>query len=327
MNTPHHTPDVQAQPADNLSEASSQEVIAGDSAAQAGAAQPVVSTQWTGRRHGIEVMPPVIALLTDFGTADPYVAQMKGAILRRAPNARLVDVTHAVQPYHLEQAGFLLQASCNHFPRGTVFLAVVDPGVGTARRIICLSRDGRMFLAPDNGLLTPLLEEPGQALVHDLTPSAEAIAGASATFHARDIMGPLAARLAEGTLPAEIGREVPLEEAVRLKSPAAQQVGEALHLRVLHVDRFGNCILNAEVDPWLERLLARQAEGRLLQVALEGETRRGLQLVRTYAELQDPATMGLLAGSQGYLELALDKASAAAQLGLRAGDFVRICFI
>ncbi|WP_235619900.1 SAM hydrolase/SAM-dependent halogenase family protein [Megalodesulfovibrio gigas] len=279
------------------------------------------SAQWKGRRLATEAIRPVIALLTDFGHADPYVAQMKGAILRRAPHVQLVDISHECTPFRLEQAGFFLQVSQNHFPRGTVFVAVVDPGVGTARRIVCLARDGRLFLAPDNGILTQLLDEPGHAAVFDLTPSAEALHAASRTFHARDLFAPLAARLAQGDSPAGIGAALRLEDVVRLASVDPEQREDgALVLRVLHVDRFGNCILNAPVDSWHGTLAA--------WARLEVHTADGVAhpavLANTYAELAEGSPLGVLAGSQGYLELALSRASAARKLGLHPGDILTL---
>ncbi|MCA1987372.1 MAG: SAM-dependent chlorinase/fluorinase, partial [Desulfovibrio sp.] len=110
-----------------------------------------------------ECRRPVIALLTDFGHADPYVAQMKGAVLQRASDVQLIDISHEISPFGIAQAGFFLRASQGHFPCGSVFVAVVDPGVGTSRRILCLVREERLFLAPDNGLLSMLLDAPGPA--------------------------------------------------------------------------------------------------------------------------------------------------------------------
>lgn len=133
-------------------------------------------------------MLPVIVLLTDFGHVDPYVGQMKGVLLCHAPQATIVDLCHEVRAQDVRQAGFLLQGSCRHFPAGSVFVCVVDPGVGSARDILLAEFGGRLFLAPDNGLLSFLLDEPARWWRTQTDMS-----GASRTFHGRDVFAGLAA--------------------------------------------------------------------------------------------------------------------------------------
>lgn len=277
-----------------------------------------------GRRAFGEGIKPVIALLTDFGNSDPYVAQMKGAILRRAPQVRLVDISHDVLPFQLEQAGFYLHVSYAHFPRGAIFLAVVDPGVGTERRILCLARDGRLFLAPDNGLLTALFKEPGQYRIFDLTAAGQSINSTSCTFHGRDIFAPLAARLSQGESPATMGKELPLEEVVRLSTAEPSLREGSLALMVLHIDRFGNVLLNANNDPCFEQV--RQC-GKCLLHTSSGKT-SVLLPVQTYGDLRlepdQPELYGIIEGSQGYLEIAMRQASAAKSLELHVGDRVTL---
>lgn len=257
-------------------------------------------------------MPRLVALLTDFGLTEPYVAQMKGVLLRDCPGARVVDVSHSVEPFNLAQAGFFLDASRPYFPEGTVFVAVVDPGVGGARRMVCLAKFGQLFLAPDNGLLSLVLDTPGEARCYDFSDfSAES---RSHTFHGRDVFAPLAALLADGRDPGDLLPEIPQDSLLRLpwSEPEYQDCKSALLAHVLHVDRFGNCLLNLRVDPWRDIL----SHWPRITLSMPGAV--DVRLVRSYAELARNE-FGLLAGSQGYLEVAMRQASAARELGLRSG--------
>lgn len=260
---------------------------------------------------------PAICLLTDFGQADPYAAQMKGAILARQPGAAIVDVSHEVPPFALSTAALFLDASRGHFAPGTVFVCVVDPGVGTARRIIALIKDGQTILAPDNGLAGLVLAAPGPARAHDLSAHAEA-AGVSATFHGRDVFAPLAAALASGTSPAELGPEVDAQSLKRLPWAAPQWERAARRVRaaVLHVDRFGNAITNLPVDAL--DTLAAWGDLTLTSSPEADAPATLLAVVRSYAALP-PRAAGLLAGSQGRLEIAMNQAHAARALGLEPG--------
>ena len=258
-----------------------------------------------------------ICLLTDFGLADPYVAQMKGAVLARLPGARIVDLCHEVPPFALSTAALFLDASRGHFAPGTVFVCVVDPGVGTARRIVALDKDDRTILAPDNGLAGLVLAAPGPARAFDLSAHAEG-AGMSATFHGRDVFAPLAAALASGTNAADLGPEVDAQTLKRLSWAAPHWARDArrVHAAVLHADRFGNAITNLPADA-----LATLAtwEGLSLASPPGADTpAHPLAVVRSYAALP-PQAVGLLAGSQGRLEIAMNQAHAARALGLEPG--------
>ncbi len=271
-------------------------------------------------------MPRHIALLTDFGLADPYVGQMKGALLRHAPDAILVDLSHQVLPFNILQAGFFLNSSQTYFPVGTIFLAVVDPGVGSSRRILLAEVDGRFFFAPDNGLLTQLLHGAPDAVVREVTPGAPA--AASATFHGRDVFALLAARLANGEGPETLGQRLDPQGVVRMAGASPVREGNALRTTVLHVDRFGNCLLNLEISFWTGRLAACREVCLTLPTDSESGTSSGhlpLRVVSTYWELASEE-VGLLAGSQGYLELALNQTSVASALGLQPGSTITLTF-
>lgn len=256
-----------------------------------------------------------VALLTDFGLDDPYVGQMKGALAAHGPCVPVLDLCHRVAPYNTLQAGFILRASCGHFPPGTVFVNVVDPGVGGARRIVILEALDRFFLAPDNGLLTMVLEAAAgcRAYVADMSHFEKA----SATFHGRDVFVPLAVRLALGAGPDVLGVRTDPAGLVRLREPWARRTSEGAAARVLHVDRFGNCLLNMEIEQW--KPVIATAGGLHLQT---GQT---ITPCATYESLS-PDSIGILAGSQGVMELAMNMGSAAERLLLKPGSEVSFLF-
>jgi len=264
-------------------------------------------------------MPQVIALLTDFGSKDPYLAQMKGVLLTLSRSITLVDISHKLEPFNPAHAGFLLGASRAFFPEGTIFVAVVDPGVGGMRKIVLLEKFSQTFLAPDNGLLSLVLEAPGESRAYDVTGAGDPLT-TNATFHGRDVFAPIASRLSNGEPAKDIGPEISPKSLVCLSWArpvyTSREVQEISGL-VLHVDRFGNCLLNLLIDPWLARIEAWPS------ISLKHPKARPVILAKTYAGLPKN-TLGLLAGSQGVLELCLDQASAAKDLGLGIGHAVRL---
>lgn len=252
----------------------------------------------------------LITLLTDFGLSDPFVGVMKGVILSRFPAARIIDLCHGIAPQSVSEAAFWLERSWAYFPPGSVHVAVVDPTVGSRRRILALSAGGQWFLAPDNGLLGPaLLGAPG-AEVRALDLARLGLSPASATFHGRDVFAPVAARLASGELPfASVGDPVTPEPGV-LPPPARD--GDALTGVVVTVDRFGNLITN------LESGLVLGSGAR--RVELGG---RVFPLRRTYADVEPGAAVALV-NAFDVLELALRDGSAARALGVGRGAAVRL---
>ncbi len=265
-----------------------------------------------------EAGPPVAALLTDFGLSDPYVGQMKAVLTSLAPMARIIDISHGVPAHDIARGGFFLAASLPWLPESAVIVAVVDPGVGSLRRIVLLEKDSRAILAPDNGLLTQTLDLPGEASARDVTPAPGALdAQAAKTFHGRDVFAPLAARLLLGEAPSGLGPALAPGKLVRLGGAPARRVGDVLETRVQHVDRFGNAILTLDAASW--RTVLAAAGG----MRLEWPARRELALVNAYADIA-PGGLGLLEGSQGYFELAMNQDGAARELGLEPGAPVRI---
>lgn len=254
----------------------------------------------------------LVSLLTDFGTGDYFVGAMKAVILGRCPGATLVDITHDIAPQDLRAAAFTLLAAYDAFPAPAVHLVVVDPGVGSERRAIVASDGSRHFVAPDNGVLGYVLErEPQISVVHarERRFFREPL---SSTFHGRDLFAPVAAALACGVSPAELGPRV--DDAVRLEPIRPRPSEDGLRGTVLHVDRFGNCITS-----FTRRELPRATPDR--PPRLRAGDREVEALRRFFAEpAAEPDAPFAIWGSAGFLEIAVNRGSAADRLGLRAGD-------
>ena len=255
----------------------------------------------------------VVTLLTDFGTRDPYVGIVKGVLLRGAPELRaIVDLTHEVPPQDVATAAAHLARAWRCFPAGTIHVAVVDPGVGTERALLLAEREGQLFLAPDNGLLTPVLDGAPPQAVRALDVARVALPRASATFHGRDVLAPAAALLACGASPGELAR--PVATWVRLPAREARREGSgAVAGEVRWIDRFGNALTDVEAARW------GLAPGAC-RVEVAG---RSLVLVRTYAEARPGEALALIE-SDGWIELAVRQGSAAQALGLEPGTPVRV---
>ncbi len=249
-------------------------------------------------------MAPIVTLTTDFGTRDSYVAAMKGVILGVAAGARLVDVSHEVAAHDVTEAALALEAVVGFFPPGTVHLAVVDPGVGTARRGLAVAAAGALFVGPDNGLFTPFLDRPGWR-AFELRAAAYRLPAVSRTFHGRDVFAPAAAHLALGLSPERLGP--PIADPVRLHWPTVREAHGAVAGTVLHVDRFGNLVTSVRAE-------AFETFGPVT-VRLAG---RALPFVGTYGELA-AGQAGALVGGSGRLEIAVREGSAAARLRARRG--------
>ena len=250
--------------------------------------------------------PAIVTLLTDFGTADTYVGQMKGVILARCPGARIVDLTHEVPAGDVREAAFALASAVGAFPPGTVHVAVVDPRVGTAqRRLAVRAARAGFFLAPDNGLLGPALAGLEVNEVRELPTE-----GASATFHGRDVFARAAAHLAAGRSFARLGPRV--EDIARGSFPRPRRTAGGLSAEVVHVDGFGNLVTN---------LLPRDLPpgGVVFRV---GRSRvKGLS--RTYGDVL-PGKLLALVGGHGFVEIAVGGGSAARRLKARRGAKVRV---
>ena len=259
-------------------------------------------------------MRPVIALLTDFGTADSYVGTMKGVIAGICPEANLVDITHEVPAHDVLDGALQLGAAFGWFPAGTIFLAVVDPGVGSARRAIAAEAGDYRFVAPDNGLLTLVFRDAPPRRVVELSEPRYARPTISATFEGRDRFAPAAAWLATGLELPALGP--PVTGCHLLDVPVPHARGDVLAGAVLRADRFGNLITNLP-----RRMVEDFARGGPLEIAAGGREIR--RLVSTYADIE-PAEICALFGSTDHLELAANGGSAAGRLGVERGAAVEL---
>ena len=256
----------------------------------------------------------VIALFTDFGTRDAYVAQLKGAILSIHPTAQLVDLTHEVGAFDVRAAAYLLDASARYFPARTIFVAVVDPEVGTARRPLLLTTQAeKSYVGPDNGLFTRVMEREGLKAAYMLTQSAYFLPQVSTTFHGRDIFGPVAAHLARGVEPAQFGPR--LEELVQLPYARPQRLGETIIGEVIHLDHYGNIATNIPSE-----MLTDLVPGQWLTLTLAEHT-QVLPFVETYGAGPQNHLVCLI-NSNGTCEIALPRGNAAACLGVQVGERV-----
>ncbi|MDH3285304.1 MAG: SAM-dependent chlorinase/fluorinase, partial [Acidobacteriota bacterium] len=183
---------------------------------------------------------PIISLTTDFGVSGPYVGAMRGVLLSRCPSARLVDITHRIPPHDVLAGAFVLAAAAPWFPDGTIHLAVVDPGVGGVRRALVVQTHRQLYVGPDNGLFTAILDREPRAALYAIDRSRLGLMEAHPTFHGRDLFAPVAAELASGLEPSRVGERV--SDPVRGWSAGPRACGPdgSLELRVLDVDRFGN---------------------------------------------------------------------------------------
>ena len=273
---------------------------------------------------------PWIALLTDFGTQDTSAGVLRGVLATLAPHASLLDLTHDIPPGDVRAAAFALWQATPYFPPQTIFICVVDPGVGSTRRALAVAWKERICVGPDNGLFSYLIERDGPAEAVELAGSGYQLPEPSPTFQGRDVFAPAAAHLASGVKLADLGS--PASDLVHFATPRLQAVETSgIEGEVLHADRFGNLMTSIGV-------LRREAEGLTLEPWLgQGPTRRvvgsdprvrlasgeELDLLRTYSDV--PPGRGLAyIGSSGLVEIGINQASAAAGLKIAPGDTVQL---
>lgn len=256
----------------------------------------------------------MIALLTDFGTSDYFVGSVKGVILSINPEARIVDITHDIPPQDIEAGAFTLYAAHSAFPPQTVFVAVVDPGVGSRRRPIILKSGEHFFVGPDNGLFSYLYNGKAHQVFH-VTNEKYFRRPVSATFHGRDVFAPVAAHLASGLAPTVFGS--PIEDEVRLPPWQPAKVKDrGWTAKIIHIDRFGNCVTSIR----RETLSARMEKRAKLKV--NGKT---ITEFRTFfSEDGEKEKLFAVWGSAGFLEIAALNRSAAKRLKAKRGDLVRL---
>jgi S-adenosylmethionine hydrolase len=256
------------------------------------------------------MLNPLITLTTDFGTRDHFVGTMKGVILGIAPRARIVDISHEIAPFEIAEGAFTIAQAWRYFPRKTVHVVVVDPGVGSTRRPLLAEADGHYFIAPDNGVLSMI----GGLKVRHITNERYSRLPVSSTFHGRDIFAPASAHLAAGVPAARFGKRI--EDYLRLTFHLPNRTGKHVWTgAVLKVDRFGNLITNLHIDEFTD-VRKRPFD---LNVGLEKISRLAL----TFSEC-GVGELCVIVGSSGYIEVAANQGSAAKTLGCAAGSPVEL---
>ncbi|RLC71322.1 MAG: S-adenosyl-l-methionine hydroxide adenosyltransferase [Chloroflexi bacterium] len=252
----------------------------------------------------------LITLTTDFGLNDPYVATMKGVILSINPGVTIVDICHAIEPQNIAQAAFLLSTTYRYFPQGTIHVVVVDPGVGTERRALLLVTAQAFFIAPDNGVLTYIVEEASSEIeAFSLTNPRFWLSPLSDTFHGRDIFAPVAAYLSLGTPPHEFGEPVSSISTFPIPRPQTDEDGILIG-HVLHIDRFGNLITDIKRDDLPKGRIFVEVCGHIID-----------DLSRSY---EDGDELLAIIGSSERLEVSLKNSNAATFLRAKIGDEVKV---
>ncbi|HTW67199.1 MAG TPA: SAM-dependent chlorinase/fluorinase [Bryobacteraceae bacterium] len=261
---------------------------------------------------------PLITLTTDFGLSDHFVGVMKGVILNIQPSAQVIDISHGIRPYEIADGAFTIAQAYRYFPKKTIHVIVVDPGVGSARRPLLAEMAGQYFIAPDNGVLSMVLarEQSGSSRprIRHITAERYFLHPVSRTFHGRDVFSPVAAHLAAGIPPAKFGPRI--DDFVRVAFDQPEQTGKSTWTGViLKTDHFGNLVTNFAID----QFPAVRTHAFSLLVGVQKIARLAL----TFSECA-PGDPFVLVGSSGYLEIAVSEGSAVQALGCGAGSPVKL---
>jgi S-adenosylmethionine hydrolase len=254
----------------------------------------------------------LITLTSDFGLADSYVAQMKGVILNINPCSIIVDITHEINKFNIQTGAFMLASAAPFFPKGTVHVAIVDPGVGTKRRALLITTKQGYFIGPDNGLLLLAAKHQEITGVYEITNSKYLLADLSDTFHGRDVFAPVAAYLEKGVDSAEFGSKI--DDPVKPDFIQVEHEKDNIICRVLYIDSFGNIITNLE-KTWLPK--------GILNIKFQNDDWFELKLKKTYGETKPNDTIALI-GSHGFLEIAVNQGNAADMYHVKVGTRVAL---
>jgi hypothetical protein len=259
---------------------------------------------------------PIITLTTDFGSRDPYAAEMKAVIVGISPNATIVDITHQVDKFNISMGAYILASACPYFPEGTVHAAVVDPGVGTKRRPIIVQTERSCFVGPDNGLLALAARSIGGKMhIYSITNREFMLPSVSNTFHGRDIFAPAAAHLANGRRPADLGKEIH-----QMISPGFMRTirrKDAFEGQVIHIDDFGNIITNFTAKQLQTMKIKDEARLKI------GEVKQTLKLCKAYGEVKKRQPLAII-GSSNLLEISVNQDSAASKFNVQVGNKISI---
>ncbi len=268
-------------------------------------------------------MRPTVVLITDFGTKDPYVGMMKGVIKTICPEADIIDLTHGIPKYNVVLGAHVLKISRKYFPKGTVFVGVVDPGVGSERRAIIVKSRNHIYVGPDNGLLIPAAEEDPPIKAYEIKFEVAALPNPSHTFHGRDVFAPTGAYLACGIAADALGTSVDVSSLVRVPSlPKPPEIleGSVVSAELIHVDDFGNLITSINVEG-LKKVLNIQL-GDHVEVSADGSVWRRAKLVKTFSAVCK-GCLAVYEGSYGLLEVAVNMGNAKAELAPQGKIFFR----
>ncbi len=257
----------------------------------------------------------IITLSSDFGQQDEYVGVMKGVILSRQPDCIIVDLHHHLDADHLGGAGILLGAAYPFFPAGTVHVIVVDPGVGSDRKIILAGAKGHLFLAPDNGIIPAVLED-GIETSYLLDCPELYHKPVSNTFHGRDIMAPVAAELAMGLEPGRVGPSITPADLCRLPAAVNHPAPHQLQGAILQIDHFGNLLTDIKAASFDQFIGDSEQKELLLSIR---EQQLSIRVADTYSDISDRSLL-LIKGSRGYMEISINGSSAASTLNSSCGD-------
>lgn len=257
----------------------------------------------------------IVTLTTDFGLSDEYVGALKGVLLSFLDSLTIIDISHTIPPQDILHASMVLAHSVPFYPQGTVHLAVVDPGVGSSRRIVAINTGGQMLVGPDNGLFTPFLRDVS-TLVHHVTNDGLFRKPVSPTFHGRDIMAPVAAQLAGGMDLSLVGQRIPRESCIHLSGFASRRIGGTIIGQVIAKDHFGNLRTNITENEVRNLPGSGGITLRAGELQIDG-------LISVYAERQSGELIALI-DSQGLVEIAVVDGDAAAYTGIGAGGEIII---
>jgi len=260
---------------------------------------------------------PIITLLSDFGLRDPYVAEMKAVTLSICPTATIVDVSHGITKFDVRMGAFILATAAPHFPKGTVHVAVVDPGVGTERRPIVIEGEHSLYVGPDNGLLVLSAQREGINHVYEIANPKYMLKEVSRTFHGRDIFSPAAAHLANGVQPADFGAEIFDPVTPSFTKPTVQ--GGKIEGEAIHIDGFGNVVTNITLRD-LSEIGIREGGSLLLRLK---DKDSNLKVCSAYGEVLRGMPLVIL-GSSGFLEVSVNQGDASRFFGVEVGNRVVI---
>ncbi len=254
----------------------------------------------------------MITLTSDFGLKDPYVGEMKGAILTINPKATIIDLTHDIEKFNIKMAAFTLASAVPYFPKDTVHLAVVDPGVGSGRRAILIKTKRAYFVGPDNGILMLAAQSQGIERIIELSNPNLMLPYTSNTFHGRDVFAPSAAYADKGVKLGEFGQE--MKNPIELSFSQVQQINSALISEVIYIDGFGNIVTNIKEKD--------MPNSKIVNIQLP-EASMKVKIGKAFADAK-PNELIILVGSSGFAEIAINQGSAASKFSVKVGDKITV---